>query len=661
MNNSNTPRPAIIHGLCFGFIPNDYEAITTGITIPVIALRSIFQLYDSFLDMESASEYSFKPKANTRSQRNINDSLIHEMSFHPHDIRASMGDDLLLVEFSQETTTQSAYVSSECEMTVRRVSNEFEIYLQQHSNSMDEKRILRVMCGGYFVNEFCDSNNGYEQILLLPPLQSEYVFDASTSMADQKKMLYSFITRCVLLQDKCLHGHSSSSVKVSKIDEEDLLYIQLPFVKKPSNDISNVACGPKCIVPTLDDHSEKINDINGEDNNAEPFSNSNDKENWRETLRKATQRRLNEELYLCKKKCDIANIQKYMNVRSRRTLQYISVAGTNIGNNAMPKLDILKMTCSLEPISHGRTSGLEADISMHVDIALSKLSSSSALYNVQLCVSPHSKEHTQLTVETKSAVIPVMRKDDCFTIMSSILVSNIKFEREVNVIDECMQIRLVVSVFFSRTQVNSSHPKPEMNGIILGFLSIPYERFVIHHRKDSSLDSDDTIYIASRPLGDTTESNAIFDYRVPRILLLDISSSCSSNIENDWQSIVESLNACCIPGNRVDFYFDPQQMRVSLSIFGSSDEHRLCLLRQIMKKIPNDARIIGTNTCTLNQEYLATALLENIQVELELMKNLVNSKEVGSRKILNELFMAQSINDDIASIMTEQCHQEAFS
>jgi hypothetical protein len=578
--------------------------------------------------------------------------MFYEMTFyHPQDF-------IQLVEFTGGgTISQSAYVSSKCEMTIKkRESDEFEIYSHQVDSIMDDKCILRVKCGGYFINEFCDSN-GYEQILLLP-LQSEYILDASTPMEFQKRMLFSFITKCVLLHDKCLFGHGSNSIQLSRMGEE-ILFMQLPVMKVPSDDNVNLAFTPISRVSTLDDQGQKVNDIIGEDNHTKSSSNNEGKQNWKETLRKAAQSRLYEELEYCKKQNDIANIEKYMNVRGRRALQHISIAGIDI-DRAMPTLDIVKMTCSLESVSN-RTSGLEATLFMNVDIALSKLSSVSTLYYVQLCISPHSKEHTQLNVQTNSAVIPIMRKQDCFTIMSSILVSNIKFEREVDIIDEKNnQIKFAVSVFFSDKQIRSDSLKPDMNGIILGFLSLPYESFVFH-QKGVSHDSDDIIYTAPWSLSDTTESKAIFDYRVPRILFLDVSSSRSSNIENDWQSIIDSLNAYCIPGNRVDFHFNPEQMRVALSIFGSSLEHRLCLLRQAMRKIPHEVRIVGTNTCTWNQEFLVSALLENVEVELQLMNCCQDdSKEGGSRKILNNLFMAKSINDEIASMIAEQYDQEAF-
>lgn len=648
MSNSKCLRPAIVHGLYLCFIPSDYETIKTEITIPVIPLRSVSQFYDSFLDME-ASECNFKQKANTKSQRNAIESLIYERTFFAQDI-------CQLMELSEETTTQSAYVSSESEMTIKRESNEYEIYLHHEKNSIEDRCILRVMCGGYFINEFCDSNNGYEQILFLP-LQSEYKLASSSPTGFQKRIICNFLTQCVLLHDQCLFRHSTNELQLSK---NKILLMQLPVMKVLSDDNSNAACSPITDASPIDDQGSEMNGMNGEGNTAQESSSDTDgKENWKETLRKATQRRLNDELDLCKKKNDIASIQKYMNIRGRRTLQQISVTDTTV-HKAMPRFDIVKMACRLEPGSNG-TNGLEATIFMNVDIALSKYSSVSTLYNLQLCVTPHSKDHTKLNVQTNSAVIPIMRKEDCFTIMSSILVSNVKFEREVDIKDDTQQIRFTVSTFYSDKQITSRSPKPEMNGIILGFLSLPYESFVLHQNSPSH-DADDTIYTAPRPLGDTMESNAIFDYRVPRIILLDVSSSCSNNIENDWQSTIDAVNEGCIRGNRVDFHFDPEQMRVSLSIFGSSPEHRLCLLRQVMRKIPDEICVIGTNTCTWKQEYLAKAYLENVEIELQLMNCCqVDSNKEGSRKILKDLFIAQSINDEISSIIAEEYHQETLS
>jgi hypothetical protein len=649
MNNSKCLRPAIVHGLYLCFIPSDYETIKTEITIPVIPLRSVSQFYDSFLDME-ASECNFKQKANMESQRNVSESLIYERTFFAQDIRQ-------LMELSEETTTQSAYVSSEIEMIMKRESNEYEIYLHREKNAMEDRCILRVTCGGYFINEFCESN-GYEQILFLP-LQSEYKLALSSPTGFQKRIICSFLKQCVLLHDQCLFGHSTNALQLSKNDKEILL-MQLPVMKVLSDDNLNDVYSPITIAPPVDDQGSEMNGMNGEGNTAQESSSDTDgKENWKETLRKATQRRLNDELDLCKKKNDIASIQKYMNIRGRRTLQQITVAGTKV-HKAMPRIEIVKMACRLEPGSNG-TNGLEATIFMNVDIAFSKCSSLSTLYNVQLCVTPHSKEHTKLNIQTNSAVIPIMRKEDCFTIMSSILVSNVKFEREVDIKDDTQQIRFTVSAFYSDKLITSRSPKPEMNGIILGFLSLPYESFVLHQNSPSHY-ADDTIYTAPRPLGDTMESNAIFDYRVPRIILLDVSSSCSSSIGNDWQSMIDAINEGCIRGNRVDFHFDPEQMRVSLSIFGSSPEHRLCLLRQVMRKIPDEICVIGTNACTWKQEYLAKAYLENVEIELQLMNCCqIDSSKEASRKILKDLFIAQSMNDEISSIIATEYHQGKLS
>ena len=353
---------------------------------------------------------------------------------------------------------------------------------------------------------------------------------------------------------------------------------------------------------------------------------------WQKILRRAVRKRYNRAISLEKKQHHIIQIKKQLNLQSRRILRNTSIASNSTSFHTKNIADGLKITqirYRIEPVT-GMPNSSSVQLHMEIDIAMDSTHNRGLfLRNLHLSLSPKTKENQSLSVSTQSGVIPTMRVGNCFRITALVAISGSNVS-PLPTDNTCAQ--LLLSVFFSYVPGSNSISKEDtMKSMVLSLISIPFESMIFKSNVSLTLNSN----VEQR------KPTAIFDYRAPCSLSIDISESISNKIQGDWQAITSSFNSKLMLGNHVECRFDRQ--RVELSVFASSPEQRLCLLKGFMGFMPKESQIVETTAGALQRG--GSNLVKGILKELALIQHVSSS---GSGRIA-ELLQTQFENDGLAS------------
>ena len=629
-------------------------------TIPAVPLQSLPQLYDTCLPIAGININSSQDSYDCNDACDLN---IESLIMHEDD--SGKNREINLVQYPIEKDAMSAAYTSDCgEVHIRRedekqMQSTFILSIND-ADSFQEKRILRVeeSSSGYIVADFCGVN-GYEQILFLPPwIVKEDSSTMCSSITEQKTMLERYLMQCVLADGKSIMYHSESKIDISY--SEPIPSIRLAPMNAAMSDTEE------------SERKKKKRKVMGNCNGANEQSSSNitthsqnnashnrgEETEWQKKLRIGIQRRLDQELALQKKHYAITKIKEKLIVQSRRVLKDLSLARK--GDHS--SLEMVRMHYSLYPVND-LSNSLSVQLHLEVDLVLNADKygfkgtnlSESCLYDVQLSCSPQSRRD-EMSVRTQSAIVPTFGKGDCFTILA---VSGIKFSSSA-LAGGNADVQLTLNAFFRNVPtILDDSRDTKMKGLILGSISIPRENLILCKTSPSNVIEFSDRTKRDYPTHDMKSlglvPTAIFDYRVPRILIIDISNSASNDIKADWQKIVEPINSACTPGNRIDFHYEEGRMSIELIVFAPSPEQRLGLLQSLLRFIP---RIVGTQQCVVNDDYMAESFAAAMKKELQIIEHHAASSKPLSRGGFNDIIRAQCISDEIAVRMMENRDSE---
>jgi 16S rRNA A1518/A1519 N6-dimethyltransferase RsmA/KsgA/DIM1 with predicted DNA glycosylase/AP lyase activity len=148
---------------------------------------------------------------------------------------------------------------------------------------------------------------------------------------------------------------------------------------------------------------------------------------------------------------------------------------------------------------------------------------------------------------------------------------------------------------------------------------------------------------------------AHFDYREPKTIILDTSTSYSSFSGGEWQDLSDWINRKCAPRCRIDVIVDSAQSKVQLSMFAPSPKERSALMSLVYEKLPDDVVIMG-ETNSITEEYARSSFLQAAKAELKLLHKCANKPKGSTLTQMDvaNIFAAQSITDEALARIQEQ-------
>eukprot|EP01083_Nonionella_stella_P045254 121611_1 len=218
----------------------------------------------------------------------------------------------------------------------------------------------------------------------------------------------------------------------------------------------------------------------------------------------------------------------------------------------------------------------------------------------------------------------------------------------------------------------------DMKGVVLGHMSLPLESMLFS--KDLLSGADDaqsmrTIEFSTSdypypyhsfdlPVANNTSDSslpvqpiAIYEYRPPMIITIDVSQSLSNNINQEWQDLATSINNACnnitgVGGNRVDVLYENHVIK--LIMMAETPHQRACLVDLVLRYLPDGTKIINQssmgNEAEAHEEYYAKSLVSAALMELDtLSRHTAQQAPPLSREDFRDIVAAQNLTDEIAS------------
>ena len=188
-------------------------------------------------------------------------------------------------------------------------------------------------------------------------------------------------------------------------------------------------------------------------------------------------------------------------------------------------------------------------------------------------------------IRTVSGVVPTFQSGDCVTILATVFLT--KMMMNINDSSESLTVDLSIQGLWidglSEAQTTTWNPatKRARQGTTLCILRLPLEALFLSPPISSVplsgrwIDHEIDFAPDNANVRDHSASNAIFDYRHPRTLVID--TSCGANALHDanmWKSLVSTLNAYVGGDSYIDLYCKKGDTRLKLVIFGSNPEER---------------------------------------------------------------------------------------
>eukprot|EP00979_Chaetoceros_neogracilis_P012928 scaffold3559_cov284-Chaetoceros_neogracile.AAC.26 len=623
---------AILHGTHLGLLVEPGIDKSDDLSVPSVPLHLVHSFYDSFLDTKSSDcdITTLLPNGQTFDEDSISEMGLSRHNYHSS-ITTNKPGDFSAVQYPFYREEEFAVAGIGIEIHVKKDPieinnrNSYSLYLlKDDSIEPQDTPFLKIHSSGYIICEMKNAN-GYEQILFLPPHLENDLGPANT-LPEQKQRFLQIIQQCVLVDGLHLLCHSSNILSVSgNISSKTVRYCNSDNSNTFESSFINRSC------------SSSIR-ATGTDTSVNDSLQEAAEKKWQLCLRLKLRKRFNHCLYLQKKDNHIGQIHKHLNFLSRRILKNTSITSkisNDLTKDIVQGLKLIRMRYTVEPFT-GAPNSSSVHLHMEIDIAFDA-GPLPFLHNLHISLSPKTKHNQKLSVSTRSGVIPTMRKGHCFRMMALATMSgiNVTSLRPDNACEE-----LLLSVFFSHDLGSISKKKENMKSMVLGLITIPHKSTIL--KPHGSM-----ILFPNGQQGSRCGPTAIFDYRMPCSLSIDISACFSNTIQDTWQRIVDSFNMNCTFGNHVDILFDRQT--IVFSIFASSPEHRFFVLQELIRSTPLSAQISWTSSGAVDANSSMTLLLQGMQKELVILENQASSRYELSSGGVRELLRTQFENDRLAS------------
>ena len=430
---------------------------------------------------------------------------------------------------------------------------------------------------------------------------------------------------------------------------------------------------------------------------------------WRAKLTRALQSRLEAEERATKRRRVDQEVRRELVRRSRRVLEGLNASGSH---SECGKPAMIRMRYGTMPLlNHGGSglggSSLGISLNVCVDVVCigggdgngdgtRSKKAADGLGGLHLSFSPASCQDlsSSVTVKSLSGTVPILEPGGCVSIMASVDITSLSWvcgtnkkkvkSKNKNDPYEDDGFELSLNALWSDASATAGKGIGGKRGSVLGSLKLPREAMllpsslqgyhtstVLTHEVDWSLQRHGS---GSNSATKTLRPSAVFEYRDPRVITIDI-TECNGSGDGavgGLRDLVDSLNSSIMAGsggrNRLELCYFPSRpgagggsamstvsQHPRIIVLAQSSEERIGLVRLVLKNLPDSAKIVGTTTGgeidqVDEQKKIMKALLLSIKEEARLINaHRRSSPENMSLAMMGDLAAAQVNTDEVAS------------
>ena len=521
---------------------------------------------------------------------------------------------------------------------------------QQHGESSSNKQSsssFQVQGAGSCLIADFTGVGGYEQALILPQIESLILKDASSSTIELKQMLTSILANSILTDGATAFLPTSTEVNVL----DTTIFKLLPLNKEVLSQCRQKQCGTtlqsKDSDVNMKPHDEEMKKVrDGETNKSdvppkEPA--------WLDAIEQTIESRLAKQIAKTKQLERTAQVQSALIKKGRETVHKASrMNSTGDPVDVSNDPQILRLRYGVRPRTSCETQqGISAVIDLELDMYLRSRNKAEELRDFHVsCTLASCTEQNQTpavdNIRTQSGIVPILQNENCVTILASVSLNelNLVLQTKSNsALDLSIQ-----GLWTDKTQ--------KRQGSVLCILQLPVKSILFSPPTSSTFRAghclQHEIDFTSKEKGDTSivVPSALFDYRHPRTISIDISESIGIQDGKVWQDLVSRLNSLITTSSFIDLYYVRGDPTLKLVIFASSPTEQSTITNLVLQNLPDNAKVFEQDP---DEAKKAKALLASLKDEAGIFQKHRLSKGNVTAEMRKEMSMIQAYTDGIAS------------
>lgn len=504
---------------------------------------------------------------------------------------------------------------------------------------------------------------GYEQALILPPVESSLmVEDASLNssngesvLTQRKHMLQTILANSILTDGSTAFLPQNAEVNISTGPMNSTIFKMSPVnrevvsrscskqnaVESQSNDV-NMDVDNK----SRDDQAKRNDNLTKDDASSNLVPPKDPA--WLEAIEQTIESRLAKQVAKENQLERTSQVRSDLIHKGRETIHKaarLHCSGGSIDTSNDPQMLRLRYGARPRTFSHEQ-HGLSAVIDMEVDIYLPSKHHAEELYDFHVSCTPASRDEENMdNIRTQSGIVPVLQNGNCVTMIASISLNDLDCDDQSNSKSSSTLDFNIQGLWLDNFQKRQGSVLCTLRLLVNDVLFAPVSSATrsghcIQHEIDFTSTNDETNTSTISP-------SAVFDYRYPRTLNIDVSGSIGLQGGKIWKDIVSKLNSQIGMGSYIDLYFIKGEPTLKLVIFASNPAEQTAITTLVLQNLPENTKLFEQHP---NEVKNVKALLVSLQKEAEtFQKHRAMSKGAVTGEMRKEMSSLQASSDGIAS------------
>jgi hypothetical protein len=547
-----------------------------------------------------------------------------------------------------------------------RITNKNKVHSNKQSPSS-----FQVHGGGSCLIADFTGVGGYEQALILPQVvdssssSSRIMEGASlnnstdeTVLTQRKHVLHTILANSILTDGSSVFLPRSTEITMETTTTtspmiENTTFKLLPVsMSQCCQNHNAVSSQSKDIIAAddkLHDKQRNVNDTLTKEDGIDTSMLPKDPA-WLEAIEQTITSRLAMQVAKAKQLERSAQVQSDLITKGRETIHRASRLHFTTGGSVedVPNdPQILRLRYGTRPRAFSDTQkGLSAVIDLELDMYLpNRVGATNELHDFHVSCTLASKLERNVTVDnirTLSGVVPVFQDGDCITILASASLNELDMNFHAKSNSTSTLDFNIQGLWLDKLQ--------KRQGSVICILRLPLNDILF---------SPPTSYVPrvgnciQHEINFTSDGNArlipnaVFDYRKPQTLNIDVSGSIGLQDGKVWKDFVSKLNSHIGISSFIDLYFIKEDPTLKLVIFASNPAERAAITNLVLQNLPENAKLVEQDP---NEAKNVKALLVSLKNEAEaFQKHRMSKGRTATSEMRKEMCSLQSSTDGIAS------------
>ena len=190
-----------------------------------------------------------------------------------------------------------------------------------------------------------------------------------------------------------------------------------------------------------------------------------------------------------------------------------------------------------------------------------------------------------------------------------------------------------------------------MRGVKIGSIIIPVASLLLCQKyPNSSSDFCNLFPLYEDTSLSITKPQAVYEYRRPRILTIDVSHDVGADLVKKCKTEIERINRKISCGSQIHVDYDKKRMQLKVTVMSASPEHRAILIELTLRHLPTNAEILENSTESMEESSITKSTLVATSREIRLLETHMKKTNISLTE-MGEFTIEQTQTDKLSAKM----------